>query len=85
MSEKVVALHGAYTSEETPANETVVKELERLLEAARAGQVVGIAGAYLHRDKQVGYSYAGIAAGYSILGGLECLKERLLRIILSRE
>ena len=85
MSEKVVSLHGDYSPEAVQPNDTVVKELERLLEAARAGQLVGIAGAYLHRDKIVSYSYAGVAAGYSVLGGLECLKERLLRIVLSRE
>lgn len=65
-------------------NETLVEELERLLQAARAGQIVGMAGAYQHQDRIVTYSYAGMIGGFSLLGGLECLKERLVRLAMSR-
>jgi hypothetical protein len=81
----VVSLHGTYHPQSAEPNATVVQELERLLEAARAGEIVGIAGSYMHKDKVVTYSYAGLVAGYSIVGGVSCLKERLMQIIMRRE
>jgi len=85
MSEKVVSLRGAHPIQSAQPNMTVVEELERLLEAAKAGEIVGLAGTYVHKDKVVTYSYAGAVASYGMLGGLECVKERLLRIALSQE
>lgn len=89
MSDNVVGLRGAYvppTEEELPVtNPTVVEELERLLEAAKAGEIVGLAGTYLHKDRVVGYSYAGPVSGYAMIGALECMKARLLRIALSQD
>jgi len=84
MSENVVSLHGkTFAPPEPAANATLVEELERLLEAARAGEIVGLAGAYLHKDRVVTYSYAGVVGGFGLIGGLECAKERLLRIALA--
>jgi hypothetical protein len=82
---EVVSLHGTYQPPIVEPNATVVQELERLLEAARAGEIVGLAGSYMHKDKVVTYSYAGLVAGYSIVGGLSCLKERLMQIIMARD
>jgi hypothetical protein len=39
----------------------------------------------MHKDKVVTYSYAGLVAGYSIVGGLSCLMDRLKSIIMSRD
>ncbi|HEX2215814.1 MAG TPA: hypothetical protein VHG27_03845 [Xanthobacteraceae bacterium] len=84
MSEKIIGLHGTYRPETPAPNETVVQEIERLLEAARSGEIVGLAGSYVHKNNMITYSFAGAISGYAMLGGLECLKERLLRIALSR-
>jgi hypothetical protein len=85
MSAQIVSLNGAdLTIYQPAANESLVQELERLLQAARAGQIVGMAGAYQHQDRVITYSYAGAVGGYGVLGGLDCLKERLLRLALSR-
>jgi hypothetical protein len=85
MSAQIVSLNGADLATQQPAaNETLVQELERLLQAARAGQIVGMAAAYQHQDRVITYSYAGAVGGYGVLGGLDCLKERLLRLTLSR-
>ncbi len=84
MSENVVSLRGSFQVEAAEPNQTVVAELERLLEAARAGELVGLAGTYLHKDKSVAYSYAGGVAGYGMIGGLECLKARLTRLSLDQ-
>jgi hypothetical protein len=85
MSAQIVSLNGAVSLPEAKPNETLVQELERLLQAARAGEIVGMAGAYQHKDKVITYSYAGVVGGYALLGGLDCLKERLLRLVLSRD
>jgi hypothetical protein len=82
---EVVSLHGTYQPPAVEPNQTVVEELERLLEAAKSGEIVGLAGSYMHKDKVVTYSYAGLVAGYSIVGGLSCLKDRLMRIIIARD
>ena len=66
----VISLRGHFTPLSAEPNSTVVEELERLLEAARAGEIVGLAGTYIHRDKVVSYSYAGAVASYGMLGGL---------------
>jgi hypothetical protein len=65
-------------------NERLVEEIERLLEAARAGEIVGMAGTYLHKDRGTSYSFAGAVGSYSLIGGLECAKARLLAIALGR-
>ncbi|MBV8798430.1 MAG: hypothetical protein JO208_01260 [Alphaproteobacteria bacterium] len=87
MSAEIVSLNGAVPipQAEPRPNETLVSELERLLQAARAGQIVGMAGAYQHQDRIITYSYAGSIGGYSLLGGIDCLKERLVRLAVSRE
>jgi hypothetical protein len=84
MSEKVVGLHGTWQpAPPLEPNESVVAELEQLLEAARAGDLIGFAVACQHRDR-VGWCYAGATGGFGILGAIECLKERLLRAMLRR-
>jgi hypothetical protein len=84
MSEKVVSLRGSVTLPPTQPNHTLIEEIERLLEAARAGEIVGMAGTYVHKDRTVSFSYAGAVASYAMLGGLDCVKDRLLRLALSK-
>lgn len=85
MTDNVVSLRGQFTAPRTQPNQPVVQELERLLEAARAGDIVGLAGTYVHKDKVVTYSYAGAVASYGMIGGLDCVKERLLRIAVAQD
>lgn len=80
MSENVVALHGTYRVPEPEVDERLVDELNRLLEAAKAGEIIGMAGTYLHKDRGASYSFAGVVGTYSMVGGLECAKQRVLRI-----
>ncbi len=79
MSAEVVGLYGPYEPERRRPNQRVIEELERLLELARSGDIVGMAGSYLHRDNFVSYSHAGAVHGCGIIGGLESVKEKLLR------
>ncbi len=86
MSENVVSLRGGQIPfQDSEPNVMVIAELERLLAAARAGEIVGIAGSYVHKDKVITYSYAGAVATYAMLGGLDCVKERLVRLALAKE
>jgi hypothetical protein len=87
MADNVVSLFGPMASvqPEGQPNATVIDEIERLLEAARAGEIIGLAGAYVHRDKMVTYSFAGIVHSYGLIGGLHCVMERLMRIILAKD
>jgi len=79
MSAQVVNLNGTVMAPEQPQpNAMLVQELERLLQAARAGQIVGMAGVYRHRDLAVTYSYAGSIGGFALIGALDCLKDRLI-------
>ena len=64
---------------------TLVGELERLLEAAKSGDIVGMAGSFIHADRLVSYSFAGAVGGFGVIGGLECLKERLVRHALTSD
>lgn len=64
---------------------TLVGELERLLDAARSGEIVGMAGSFIHADRLVSYSFAGAVGGFGLIGGLECLKERLVRHALTAD
>jgi len=82
MASNVVMLNGGSTPHAGECNQTLIEELERLLQAARSGEIVGLAGAFVHRNKLVGYSFAGEVTGYALIGGLECVKERLTRLAL---
>ena len=87
MSDNVVALRGVFhASPEKGAevNERLIEELARLLDDARSGEIVGMAGTYLHKDRRASYSFAGTVGTFSLIGGLECAKERLLAIVLGR-
>jgi len=81
----VVQLHNNAGPEQGRPVEGLVKELERLLEAARAGEIIGFAGAYQHKSAMVGYSYAGAVQAYGMLGGLECLRLRLGQMMIERD
>ena len=86
MTGEVVGLRGSFTptiGKEPDAK--LIEEIEHLLEAVKAGEVVGLAGVFLNKDKVVSYAYSGVIAGYGVLGGLDCLKARLIREVLANE
>jgi len=86
MKDNVVSLFGGPPSVSTGApNALVVQELECLLQAAQAGEIVGFAGCYLHRDNVTAFSFAGLVGSYSLIGAISCLKERLVRLVLSHD
>lgn len=84
-SQNIVSLYGPLPEQKSEPDANVVAELERLLEAARAGEIVGLVGSYLHKNGAASYSFAGIVGKYAVIGGLECAKERVLRLTLARD
>jgi hypothetical protein len=69
MSDKVVSMKGEpVLAPGEPDAETVV-ELEKLLEAARSGEVQGIAIVFLHADGAVNCTYGGKTT-YALVGKL---------------
>jgi hypothetical protein len=90
MSDNVVSLFGGEPIRAAdPASseplEGLVRELEQLLEAARAGEITGFAGTFQHRSGSVGYAFAGSVGGYAMLGGLECVRLRLAQRAIQRD
>lgn len=86
MAEVVNLYDKRRTEEPAPAqSEVVVQEIERLLQAAKAGDIVGFAGTCMHADHAVTYSFAGRIGGYSVLGALTCLTERIRQVIMNRD
>ena len=81
MSDNVVTLHGSFAPK-PPAevDNRLIDELERVLAAVRSGEIIGMAGAFLHKDKGASYAFAGLVGTYSMVGGLECAKQRLVRM-----
>ena len=78
MADNVVTLRGGRRLNASHPNESCIRELERLLDAAKAGEITGLAGAYKHQNGVVSFSYAGTVGGFAMVGGLESLKHDLL-------
>lgn len=72
----VVAIHGGLTGLPEP-NDNCIATLERWLEMARAGEIIGFAGAALHHDGLSQYAISGFIGGYSVLGAVEMAKADL--------
>lgn len=78
MSE-VVSLWGQPTGERNP-NPALIDSLEKALERAKAGEIVGAAYAFCYHDGYAGYELAGLVGGYSMLGAIETAKAGLMEI-----
>lgn len=55
----------------------VIEFLERLLQEARAGDVVGVACAYQNGEWRSGYSVVGFVGGFSMAGATHSLLQDL--------
>jgi len=77
---KVVGIHGNTPVSREP-NETVIRELERILEMAKSGEVVGFAGALLHADKLSTVAYGGLLGTYGLVGALDVAKDHIKKLV----
>ena len=84
MTGKVKPLFGGLTYEREVIESTVVA-LEDALEAARAGEIIGVAIAMLYHKGIGGYSVCGRVGGYNMLGALEMAKAEIVAVNLDHE
>jgi hypothetical protein len=79
MTGEVKPLFGGLTYE-PEVIESAVNALEAALEAARSGEVVGVAVAMLDCRGMGSYSVAGRIGGYSVIGALEMAKAEIVAV-----
>lgn len=64
-------------------NADLIKELEELLEMARAGQALGMAYTIFEHDNAVEHNVVGVLDRHMMLGALEIVKYRLVEDIIT--
>ncbi len=79
MSDDVISISGDPILTSGQADPEVVERLEGLLEAARAGEVVGFAGVAVHSDLVCSLRLAGLCCSFDAIGGLTVLQAALAR------
>lgn len=77
-STKVVSLRGEPVRAPGEVNPVVVKELEKLLEMARSGELHGFAVALLHSDRSASYRIVGFN-DFKLIGATEVMKSVMCR------
>lgn len=75
----VKAIFGGPTGQRE-VNQFAVEEAEALLDAVRAGEVVGFAIVRLHHDQLSSWRVAGAVGGFSMVGGLEHVKAVVMAV-----
>jgi hypothetical protein len=73
MKDNVISLNGGLTGEKQVVTSTV-EQLEVLLEAAKSGQIVGIAYSVLEYDNNACFGVVGRVGGFGMVGALEAAK-----------
>lgn len=67
----VTALNGGVVWEAGDPQQSVIDELERLLEAAKSGKIQGLVAVPLYSDSMASYSITGPVLGsYNLIGAL---------------
>jgi hypothetical protein len=84
MTGEVKPLFGGLTYEREVIESTVVA-LEETLEAARSGEILGVAIAMLDHKGMGAYSVAGRVGGYNMLGALEMAKAEIVAVNLDHD
>lgn len=80
MGGNVKSLFGGPVPASDP-NEECVKTLERWLDMARSGEIVGVAMAGLCPDGCGRYVIGGYVGGYSMLGALDVVKAEMIDVV----
>ena len=74
---KVVSISGGVISDTRIPRQDVIDELRRLLEAAEAGEIVGVALSYSYSDTSSGHCVTGVVS-YSMIGRIEMVKQIIM-------
>ena len=78
MSGIVTSLSGSSVINERGVNDNCVEQLERLLQKARDGEIVGVASAIQYADGSTSWCKAGFLWTNSVIGSLTILVHRLM-------
>ena len=76
--EKVEGIFGGAVIEAFDTHQGVIEVLEELLKAAKSGEILGFAGAAVHRDQCTSQHYIGFS-NQSLIGALVEVQYRLVR------
>ena len=77
---EVIAIFGGPTGQPEP-NTNTIDVLEKYLEMARSGEIIGVAVAALCADGLARYHIGGMIGGYSMLGALEVCRADVLDVV----
>jgi hypothetical protein len=79
--EKIVRLR-AVEKDPVPKepHQGVIEVLERLLQEARAGEIVGVAAVFHDENLRSGYVVVGFVGGFSLVGAAQCVLQELTDI-----
>jgi hypothetical protein len=77
MSDNVVKLGGG-DIKPVEVDPVTVADAERFVEMVRSGEVVGFCAVMFHQDECVSSATSGFFHEYTIIGGIECLKARIV-------
>lgn len=86
MTAKVVALHGesSATGEREP-NPVCIELLERWLEMAKSGEMIGVVVSGRSFDGCARYGFGGNIGGYSLLGAMEMARADVVAFMRDEE
>jgi hypothetical protein len=79
----VVPLHGDAVPAMREPRESVVALLEKALEAARSGELQGVAMVHFHADLQSHYAVAGVVGSFSMLGACVAMTDAISELVRS--
>lgn len=75
---KVVSINGSTIPGPGRPSKATISELERVLEAAKSGEIVGVVMACLHADNLTSSVLAGHVSAKAVLGAIDVAKHDLL-------
>lgn len=80
MGENVIGMRGDITPYAGVPRQGVIDVLTELLERAKSGDLQAIAAAWTDRDGSGNFQYTGCLGGYSMIGALAIMNQRLVEI-----
>jgi hypothetical protein len=79
MNDNVVSVFGGPIGEPEP-NDACIECLEKWLEMARSGKIVGVVIAGISNDNLSEYALTGRIGGFAIIGAIQMLQQHLIDI-----
>lgn len=84
MSDKVVALNGAFNGEKE-VRQGCVDTVHEVLDRAESGDVIGAMIVSLHHDGTCSWHYGGSVGGFAMIGAIEMARHDLAKLVAGEE